>query len=74
MSTLAPVRRQIVVNATPLRAFDAWTQQLAAWWPFATHSVYGEGSTATFVDWATHRNRTRRIDLLVGNRVDMATR
>ena len=50
MSTLAPVRRQVVVNATPLRAFEAWTEQLAAWWPFSSHSVYGEASSAAFVD------------------------
>ena len=50
MSTLAPVRRQILVNTTPLRAFEVWTAQLASWWPFASHSVYGEGSTATFID------------------------
>lgn len=47
---LPPVRRQVVVTATAARAFAAWTEELASWWPFATHSVCGQGATAAFVD------------------------
>ena len=50
MSSIAPIRRQIVVPATADRAFTAWTEQLHAWWPFGRHSVYGEHATAAFVD------------------------
>jgi hypothetical protein len=50
MTTIAPVRREVLVSATPLHAFNVWTQQLDAWWPFATHSVHGSESTAAFVD------------------------
>jgi uncharacterized protein YciI/uncharacterized protein YndB with AHSA1/START domain len=50
MTTFAPVRRQVVVSATPERAFAAWTDDLHTWWPFERHSVYGQGSSAAFVD------------------------
>lgn len=47
---LPPVRRQVVVNASPERAFEAWASELATWWPFHTHSVCGDGATAAFAD------------------------
>ena len=47
---IAPIRRQVVVSANPERAFTAWTEELAVWWPFERHSVYGAGSSAAFVD------------------------
>ena len=47
---LPPVRRQAVVRASPARAFQAWTDELGAWWPFHTHSVCGERATAAFTD------------------------
>ena len=48
--TIAPIRRQVVVSANPERAFTAWTEELAVWWPFERHSVFGAGSGAAFVD------------------------
>ena len=50
MTTIAPVRRDIVVATTPLRAFEVFTDDLHLWWPFATHSVHGDGASAAFVD------------------------
>jgi uncharacterized protein YndB with AHSA1/START domain/uncharacterized protein YciI len=50
MSPIAPIRRQVVVPASPERAFAAWTEELQEWWPFAGHSVNGGGATAAFVD------------------------
>ena len=50
MSVIAPIRRQVIVNASPERAFESWTNEIAQWWPMAQHSVYGEGGTARFVD------------------------
>lgn len=47
---LPPVRRQVVVNVDAERAFEAWTAELGTWWPFAGHSVCGEGATAAFTD------------------------
>lgn len=49
-STIAPIRRQVVVSVNPERAFTAWTEQLALWWPFERHSVFGADSGAAFVD------------------------
>ncbi len=46
---LPPVRRQIVVRATPSAAFEAFTADIGAWWPKAGHSIYGEKSTVAFV-------------------------
>jgi uncharacterized protein YndB with AHSA1/START domain/uncharacterized protein YciI len=50
MSTISPIRRQVVVSVAPERAFAAWTEELHAWWPFAGHSVHGDGASAAFVD------------------------
>jgi uncharacterized protein YciI/uncharacterized protein YndB with AHSA1/START domain len=49
-SPLPPVRRQIVVRGDPHTAFAVWTEEIALWWPFERHSVYGAGATAAFVD------------------------
>ena len=45
---IAPIQRQVIVGADPDRAFAVWTQELAAWWPFERHSVYGAGASAAF--------------------------
>jgi uncharacterized protein YndB with AHSA1/START domain len=41
-----PVRRSVVVPADPARAFRRFTEEIASWWPLATHSV-GEGRSET---------------------------
>ena len=38
MINIAPVRKQVVVNASQARAFDVFTARVTAWWP-ATHSI-----------------------------------
>jgi uncharacterized protein YndB with AHSA1/START domain len=47
---LTPVRRQIVVPVAQPVAFEAFTDDIGAWWPMARHSVYGEESTVSFVN------------------------
>lgn len=37
--TVAPVRKQLVVDATAQRAFDVFTAQLASWWPYDSHKL-----------------------------------
>jgi len=37
-ATIAPVRRSVFVRATPERAFEVFTEQVASWWP-ASHSL-----------------------------------
>jgi hypothetical protein len=48
MSSLAPIRREILVDADPDRAFVVFTEQIGRWWPVAEHSVHGEGGTVAF--------------------------
>ncbi len=37
--TVAPVRKEIVVEASQARAFRAFTQEHGAWWPLASHHI-----------------------------------
>lgn len=48
--TLPPIRRSVVVDATPERAYAAWTDEIAQWWPLATHSVFKRDNSVGFVD------------------------
>jgi uncharacterized protein YndB with AHSA1/START domain/uncharacterized protein YciI len=50
MTSLPPIRRQIVVPAGAETAFAVFTERIGAWWPVARHSVYGEHATAAFRD------------------------
>jgi uncharacterized protein YndB with AHSA1/START domain len=51
MTTTVPaVRREILVDAQPDGAFRVFTEQIGAWWPLATHSVYGAEATVSFED------------------------
>jgi uncharacterized protein YndB with AHSA1/START domain len=47
------ILKSAVVPATPERAFEVFTEELATWWPYATHSVEamaeGGGSPQTVV-------------------------
>ena len=38
MIAIAPVRKSVVVNAPPARAFDVFTAKMSAWWP-PTHTI-----------------------------------
>jgi uncharacterized protein YndB with AHSA1/START domain len=49
-AAVPPVRREVLVAAPRDVAFDVFTSQIASWWPFRDHSVYGEGATVAFVD------------------------
>lgn len=42
----APVRREVLVNASPDRAFELFTGRIGDWWPLARFSVFGSGSVA----------------------------
>jgi uncharacterized protein YciI len=50
MSSVPPVRREIVVEADQATAFEVFTARLGQWWPLAGFSVYGEGGTVSFDD------------------------
>jgi uncharacterized protein YndB with AHSA1/START domain len=38
MIAIAPVRKSVVVKATPARAFEVFTARMSAWWP-PTHTI-----------------------------------
>ena len=44
--TLAALRREILVAATPHRTFELFTGHIGSWWPLATYSVFGDGTVA----------------------------
>jgi uncharacterized protein YndB with AHSA1/START domain/uncharacterized protein YciI len=46
--TLPPIRRQIVVRATPEHAYRVFTDGLGTWWPLARFSVYETANTVAF--------------------------
>jgi hypothetical protein len=47
-STIAPLRREIAVAASPDLAFRVFAERIGQWWPLATHSVYGAGGSVAF--------------------------
>ena len=42
----APVRREVLVSATPGRAFDLFTGRIGDWWTLAQFGVFGDGTVA----------------------------
>ncbi|HXP55191.1 MAG TPA: SRPBCC domain-containing protein [Streptosporangiaceae bacterium] len=50
MSTVPPVRREILVDANQATAFEVFTHDIGRWWPVADNSVYGAGGTVTLAD------------------------
>jgi len=50
MSTVPPIRREILVDADPAAAFEVFTAGLGRWWPLDELSVHGKGATVAFTD------------------------
>jgi uncharacterized protein YciI len=48
VSTLPPIRREVLVDAGPQTAFDVFTAGIGRWWPLADLSVHGAGGTVAF--------------------------
>jgi hypothetical protein len=42
------MRREVLVDADPATAFEAFTARIGRWWPLAELSVYGTGATVAF--------------------------
>jgi uncharacterized protein YndB with AHSA1/START domain len=40
MSAVDPIRKTVRVKASPESAFRMFTERMAEWWPFASHSVF----------------------------------
>ena len=54
---IPPLEKSVLVACAPERAFQAFTAEIAAWWPLATHSVGEDKATGV------------RIEPIVGGRV-----
>ena len=50
MSTVPPIRREILVDADPAAAFEVFTDGLGQWWPLDEHSAHGKDATVAFED------------------------
>jgi uncharacterized protein YndB with AHSA1/START domain len=46
---IPPIRREILVDASPELAFDVFTNGIGSWWPLAELAVHGNG-TVEFID------------------------
>lgn len=67
---IAPVRKTIVVQATPAAAFEAFTARIDRWWP-KTHRLGGVAIVATtiepFVGGRWYNRREDGTDVTVGH-------
>ena len=50
MSTVPPIRREILVDADPAAAFEVFTAGLGQWWPLEELSVLGQDATVAFTE------------------------
>jgi hypothetical protein len=50
VSTIPPVRQEILVDANLATAFEAFTDDIGRWWPVSELSVYGAGGTVTLAN------------------------
>jgi hypothetical protein len=50
VSTVPPIRREILVDADPAVAFEVFTAGIGRWWPVEEHSVHGKGGAVAFED------------------------
>lgn len=49
MTGVPPLRREVLVAATPEVAFEVFVDEIGGWWPVGSHSVFHDGTVA-FVD------------------------
>jgi Activator of Hsp90 ATPase homolog 1-like protein len=48
--TVPPVEKSVLVPCNPVRAFQAFTAEIAQWWPIKTHSVSQAKATAVCIE------------------------
>jgi uncharacterized protein YndB with AHSA1/START domain len=58
---IAPVEKALALKAPPARAFAHFTDNIALWWPLATHSL-SQGAAKTAVFEAKEGGRIYEID------------
>ena len=47
---IAPVRKEIVVQASQARAFRVFTEEHGAWWPLATHHIAEKDAETAIIE------------------------
>ena len=50
VGTVAPVHKRVLVPCSVERAFTAFTEEIAAWWPLETHSVGEDDAIAVTME------------------------
>jgi hypothetical protein len=45
-----PVEKSVLLPCAPARAFEAFTAEIAQWWPLATHSIGQEKATRVTIE------------------------
>ena len=45
---LAPLLREVLVDADRTLAFEVFTRRIGAWWPLGSHSVHGAAASVAF--------------------------
>jgi hypothetical protein len=50
MMSVAPVRKEIVVEASQARAFRVFTEEHGAWWPLATHHIGAQAAETAVIE------------------------
>lgn len=46
MTSVPPIRRELIVDASVSTAFAVFTDQIGGWWPLGEHAVDGDGTVA----------------------------
>ena len=50
MTSIEPIRKQIVVNATPEHAFHVFTEHHGDWWPLETHHIGAQPAVTAMIE------------------------
>ena len=48
--TIAPVRKEIIVEASQARAFRVFTEEHGAWWPLASHHIAPQAAETAIIE------------------------
>jgi len=48
MTTIPPLRREVLVRCDPATAERLWVDEIDAWWPIASHGCFGAGASVAF--------------------------
>ena len=48
MTSVPPIRREVLVETGPELAFEVFTARIGVCWPLAGHGVHGAGATVSF--------------------------